>query len=68
MSASKKIKQILIERNMSVKELSQLLGTTSQNLSNKFYRDTFSYKEYEKIANILDCDVKTIARDSGKEF
>ena len=68
MSASKKIKQILIERNMSVKELADKLEMTPQNLSNKFFRDTFSYKEYEKIANILNCEVKTVMRDTGKEF
>lgn len=68
MSASKKIKQLLIERNMGIKDLAEKLEITPQNLSNKFYRDTFSYKEYEKIADILDCDVKTVMRDTGKEF
>ena len=68
MSASKKIKQILIERNMAVKDLADKLNITPQNLSNKFFRDTFSYNEYEKIMNILDCDVKTVMRDTQKEF
>jgi DNA-binding Xre family transcriptional regulator len=68
MSASKKIKQILIERNMALKDLADKLNITPQNLSNKFFRDTFSYKEYEKIMDILGCDVKTIMRDTQKEF
>lgn len=68
MSASKTIKQIMIDKDIKVKELADKLGITSQVLSNKLYRDTFSYSEYIKIADILECDVKTIARDTKKEY
>lgn len=67
-SASKIIKQLLIERNLAVKELSDKLGITPQSMSNKLYRDNFSFDEVVKIANILNCDVKLITRDTKKDF
>ena len=68
MSASKTIKKIMLDKNISVKELAEKLGMTPQVLSNKLYRDTFTYNDYVKIANILDCDVKTISRDNKIEY
>lgn len=52
MSASKGIKQITVERDLSVKNLASLLEMKPQILSNKLYRDTFTYTDYIKIANI----------------
>lgn len=68
MSAGKIIKQIMIDKDIKVKELADKLGMTAQVLSNKLYRDTFTYNDYVKIADILGCDVKTIARDTNKEY
>ena len=65
MSASKVIKKIMLDKNISVKQLAEKLGMKSQVLSNKLYRDTFTYNDYVKIANILECDVKTISRDGA---
>lgn len=41
---------------MTVSALAELLGTTRQNLSNKFSRDNFSEKELKAIAAKLDCE------------
>jgi len=68
MSASKIIKQLLLEREMSVKDLADKLEVLPQSMSNKFYRDSFSFSEIVKIADILNCDVKVVTRDSNKEF
>lgn len=68
MSASSVIKKIMIDKKVSVKELAQKLGMKSQVLSNKLYRDTFTYNDYIKIVNILECDVKTISRNSNIEY
>ena len=68
MSASKTIKRIMLDKEISVKVLAEKLGITSPVLSNKLYRDTFSYNEYVKIADILDCDVKTISRGTNNEY
>jgi transcriptional regulator with XRE-family HTH domain len=66
--AGKIIKHLLIEQNMTVKDLAAKLGIAPQSMSTKLYRDTFSYEEVVKIADILNCDVKIITRDTGKEF
>ena len=68
MGAGKIIKQLLLERNMSVKDLAEKMSIIPQSMSNKIYRDTFSYDEVVKIADILDCDVNIITRDTKKEF
>lgn len=68
MGASKIIKQIMQEKGITVKELAALLGVNPQSMSNRLYRDGFSFKEVQRIADLLDCDVKIIMRDSGKEF
>ena len=68
MGAAKAIKQIMLERGISVKTLADMLGIQAQSMSTKLYRDSFSYNEVAKIADILNCDVKIITRDTGKEF
>lgn len=68
MGVSKAIKQLMQERDMKVKELAEAMGLSAQNMSNKLYRDCFSYNEVVKIADILNCDIKIITRDTGKEF
>lgn len=68
MSASKTIKKIMLDKNITVKALAEKLGMTPQVLSNKLYRDTFTYNDYVKIADVLGCDVKTISRDTNIEY
>ena len=48
MAASKIIKQLMIERSMSVKELAEKLEIAPQSMSNKLYRDSFSFDEVLK--------------------
>ena len=68
MSASKTIKKIMLDKDVTVKALAEKLGVSSQVLSNKLYRDTFTYKEYIKIADLLGCDVFTVSRDKSNEY
>ena len=65
-----KIKIILLERNMNIKELAEKLGTTGNNLSNKLARDNLSEKDLRAIAEALNCDYDGIFtfRDSGKKI
>jgi lambda repressor-like predicted transcriptional regulator len=68
MAAGKIIKQILLERGMSIKDLAVKLEIAPQSMSTKLYRDSLSYNDVVKIADILNCDVKVITRDSNKAF
>lgn len=68
MSASSIIKKIMIDKKIPVRELAEKMGINPRVLSNKLYRDTFTLNEYVLIANILECDVKTISRVDNTEY
>lgn len=67
---SKKIKILLIERDMTMTDLAKKLETSKSNLSDKMKRDNFSEKELIEIANVLNSDFRGsfIMRDTGKEI
>lgn len=60
LSVSEKIREILKEKNMTIKELSTHIGRSNQNMANKLKRDNFSMNELIEIAEALDCtlDIK----------
>jgi len=68
MATTEQIKIVLLKRKITVKDLSERLGTTSQNLSGKFKRDNFSRQEILDIAEALNCDFKSsfVLRDTGE--
>lgn len=68
MAGAKIIKQLLAERDINVNELAEKLKIKPQSMSNKLYRDNFSFQEMCNICNILNADLKAITRDSQKEF
>lgn len=70
MSMSKKIKILLVEREITMTDLAERLGTSKSNISNKMKRNNFSEKELKEIAEVLNCDFKGIfvMRDTGKEI
>jgi len=55
---SKKIKQLLIEKDTTITQLATLLGTKPQNLTNKLSRDNFTEKDLQEIAVALNCKYK----------
>lgn len=68
MGMANKIRVILIEKNMKIKDLAALLGSSGSNLSNKLKNDNFTEKELQKIAEALNCDYEATftMRDTGK--
>lgn len=68
MAGAKIIKQLMIERNITVKELADAIGIIPQSMSNKLYRDSFGADELIKIAKILDCKIIAETNDSKKQF
>ena len=70
MGMALKIKTILLERDMTIKELAEKIGTTGNNLSNKLSRDNLSEKDLRVIADALNCDDDgiLILRDTGKQI
>lgn len=69
MGMALKIRTILLERHMSIKELSEKLGYHWANLYNKLNRDNFSERELRDIADALNCDFDGTFtyRDTGKK-
>ena len=70
MGMSLKIRTILLERNMSIKELSDKLGYNGTNFYTKLRKDNLTEKELHRIADVLDCDYDGIFtfRDTGKQI
>ena len=68
MAGAKTIKQLMIERNITVKDLADAIGIIPQSMSNKLYRDNFGADELVKIAKILDCKIVAETNDSKKQF
>ncbi len=67
MSMSKKIRQLLIEKDMNITQLANLLGTKPQNLTNKLSRDNFNEADLLQIAKVLNCkyEAKFIIEDES---
>lgn len=68
LSMSKKIRELLRDKNMTIKELSTKIGRTNQNMANKLKRDNFSVNELIEIATALECtlDINFIQNDPKK--
>ncbi len=56
LTMGEKIRILLKRKNVTIVELSKRLGTTNQNMANKFKRDNFSVNELAEIAKALDCE------------
>lgn len=70
MSAAKKIKMLLVEREMTLTDLSKLLDRHLSTVSDKMRRDNFSEKDLKQIAEVLDFDYEIVFTDkhTGKKF
>lgn len=68
LTMGEKIRILLKRKNLTIIELSKRLGTTNQNMANKFKRDNFSMNELEAIAEALDCEFEGyfVEKDGGR--
>jgi DNA-binding Xre family transcriptional regulator len=65
MNMTEQIRIILVKRgNMSEAELARRIGTSPQNMHNKFVRNNFTIKDLEQIATALDCSLQINFRDN----
>ncbi len=70
MSAAKKIKMMLVHREMTLTDLSQLLNKSLSTMSGKMKRDNFSEKDLREIAELLNFDYEVIFtdRETGRKI
>lgn len=57
LSAGEKINILIKRKGISKGELAEMIGSSRQNLSNKFKRDNFSEKELQDIADALGVEL-----------
>ena len=70
MAAAKKIKMLLVEREMTLTDLSKLLNKSLSTMSGKMARDNFSDKDLKQIADLLKYDYEAVFtdRETGKQI
>ncbi|MEG0259608.1 MAG: helix-turn-helix transcriptional regulator [Lysinibacillus sp.] len=51
---AKKLKMLMIEKDITISELAEKMNTSQPNLSNKLKRDNFSENELNQIAEVLN--------------
>lgn len=70
MTAAKKIKMMLITRDMTAAQLAAALHIAPSTLSGKFSRDNFAEKDLKEIADILgfEYDIVFTDKKTGKKI
>lgn len=68
MKIANKIKQILIDKGMTQRELADIHGDLYQTWANKMNRNTMKFSEVEQIMDELDCDIIFVDRKTKKVY
>lgn len=70
MAMATKIKMLLAARSMSIKDLAEKIGTSSQNITAKLKRDNFSENDLVEIANVCNASFEGsfTFNDTGKQI
>lgn len=68
MKVSNKLKQICIDRNMTLKDLSKKHGALYSTFKNKLVRNTMKFAEVEQLMDELDCDIVFVDRKTKKVY
>lgn len=68
MGAAKKIKMVLVDREMTQVDLAKKTEKAPQTIRNLLSRDSMSFSAVEAFADALDCDVVFRDRKTGKLY
>ena len=68
MDTKKVINQLLLERHTNINEMAAKMEILPQSLRNKISRGNYSFSDFEKMMDILDCDIQVITIDTRKVF
>ena len=58
MDIAKKVKHLLLEKNVTATRLAQKVGITQPAISYKMTNNSYSIEDLEKIATALDCELE----------
>lgn len=68
MGASKKIKKILIDKDMTQEDFADAIGKEAQQTRNALYRDSSSFSTIENWLDAIGCDIVFRDRATGKIY
>ena len=69
MNISKKVKHLLLEKNVNATELAKKVGITQPAISYKMTNNSYSIEDLEKIAAALDCQLEiNFVLNSGEKI
>lgn len=68
MGAAKKIRKVLLEKNLNQVKLAELAGKDVQALRNQLYKDSFTYASVEHLCDVLGCDIVFRDRETGRIY
>ena len=70
MKLTKKLKIMMLEKDMKQSEIAEKIGLTKQSINNYLSRDNFINDILIKIADVLGYDTKVtfVDRETGKEI
>ena len=68
MGAAKAIRKIMVDKEVSVKQLAEQMGKPYQTVLNTFIKDSMSIRMAMLYANELDCDIVFKDRKTGEEY
>lgn len=68
MGASKKIKKILVDRDMTQAQFADAIGKDHQQTKNALCRDTFNYNMLEQWLDAIDCEIVFRDKTSGRLY
>lgn len=68
MGAKKHIKMAMEDKEIKPGKVAELIEMPAQSFYNKINRDSMSFLDVEKIANVLNCDVVLVDRETGRRY
>lgn len=68
MGASKTIKKILIDKEITITKLAELLGKPRATVSNTMFNDNFQVSTLLCYLDQLDCELIVRDMDNGREY
>lgn len=68
MGATKKIKKILLDKDMTQVTLAELAGKNLLTMRNQLSRDNLTYASVEHLCDVLGCDIVFRDRETGRIY
>ena len=68
MGASKKIKKILIDKDLTQAEFASAIGKDHQQVRNTLYKDNATYKTVETWLDAIGCEIVFRDKATGKIY